>query len=158
MSVVKFLRVVARATPSLVIGGRISLTPAEVKCVGMYAPLTRSPLGLSTKIGAAREQENVLDFDSREAALTWCIQRDLTEESCCTMPMIDNVDASMSRGVPTYMYKEPINRRMYLICNGNMVKLECCLLTSLIWRRISVICPPKVSELMLSKADREGKR
>lgn len=137
-TVPELLAVAARVTPSLVSGEKMVLTEEEAKCVGMYAPSTRDPVGMSRSGRGEKTADTVLSFGSKEAALTWCIQRDLNEKSCCTMPLVETVDVSNSRGAPTYLYKEPVTQRMYIVCNGNMVKLECCLLTSLIWRENSL--------------------
>jgi hypothetical protein len=57
----------------------------------------------------------------------------------------------------SYLYCEPITERMFIVCNAGMVYMESCLLTSLVWRDNSYVCPPKVAELMLEKADALGK-
>ncbi len=153
MPVDKVLSLISRATPSLVVGGKIPLTRSESKCIGMYTSSTRDPVGMYSEGKGRIIPESVISFGSRESAVTWRTQRDLNEMSCCNMPMVDIVDVSNSRGVSSYLYKEPITQRIYMICNAGMVKMESCLLTSYIWKVTSSVCPPRVAELMLTKAD-----
>lgn len=96
---------------------------------------------------------DIIAFSSRDAATNWCSQRDVNEMSCCTMPMVDFVDASNSSGVASYLYREPVTQRIFMMCNGDLVNVESCLLTCLIWKEKSLVCPPKVSKMLLFKAD-----
>lgn len=156
LTVSQFYKLISRVAPSVMIDDRLSLTAAEGRCIGQYASSTRDPIGMTPESRASRQSDTVKSFASRESAIAWCNQRDINEMSCCTMPMVDYVNAGYSRGATSYIYKEKITQRLYLMCNGNMVRLESCLLTCLIWREKMVVCPPCVSEIMIAKSDSMG--
>lgn len=156
LNVERFLSVVHSVVPNIVSNGKLVLYAEEIKCISMHAPDLRHPVGMSTDKMFTHVPDSVISFESREAVLKWCHQRDLNEITCCTMPMVHTVDAVYAKGFVSFLYCEPITETIYMIYNAGMASLESCLLTSMIWKDGSYVCPPNISQILLNKADAMG--
>lgn len=153
----QYLRVVQYLAPEMMVEGRIALSLKEIKCMSKYVACKKEPLGMTYARQNRNKDDRVMAFASREAALNWCIQRDANEFSCCTMPLVDYVDGRNAKNFATYLYKEPVTKNVYMLCNASSVTFESFLLTCKLWKEKNVVCPPRISEILLSKADACGK-